>query len=113
MQNQAPDEPEASGPRSRSGSALHWRLILRSRYSAAAADLARSGHVADVLGCAITIADLEMTQGRLSDAERTFERALALVVDALDRAAFDPSWSDADTAADDDDYRRAATAHTG
>ena len=38
------------------------------------------------------------------------DRALTLVVDALDRAAFDPSWSDAGTAADDDDYRRAATA---
>ncbi len=51
------------------------------RYSAAAADLAGAGHVADVLGCAITIADLEMTQGRLSDAQRTFERALALAAD--------------------------------
>ena len=31
-----------------------------------------------MLGCAITLADIEMTQGRLGDAQRTFERALEL-----------------------------------
>lgn len=47
-------------------------------YTAAAAGLARAGHIADVLGCSITIADLELARGRLRDAERTLEDALAL-----------------------------------
>ena len=38
----------------------------------------RVGYVADVLGCAITLADLQTAQGRLRDAERTFREALAL-----------------------------------
>jgi LuxR family maltose regulon positive regulatory protein len=36
------------------------------------------GFVADVLGCAITLADLQTAQGRLRDAERTFLDGLAL-----------------------------------
>ncbi len=47
-------------------------------YRAAADGLERTGHVADVLGCTITIADLELTQGRLGDAQRTCEHALDL-----------------------------------
>ena len=38
----------------------------------------RSGHISDVLGCSITLADIRTTQGRLSDALRTFEQALQL-----------------------------------
>ena len=47
-------------------------------YTGAVEGLARVDRVPDVLGCSITLADLEMTQGRLDDAERTFERALEL-----------------------------------
>jgi LuxR family maltose regulon positive regulatory protein len=47
-------------------------------YSAAAAGLLRVGYVSDVLGCSITLADLELTQGRLRRAERTFTDALHL-----------------------------------
>ncbi len=36
------------------------------------------GWVADLLGCAITLADLQIAQGRLRDAERTFRDGLAL-----------------------------------
>ena len=36
------------------------------------------GHVADILGCAVTLADLQLTMGRLRDAERTYRNALAL-----------------------------------
>ena len=36
------------------------------------------GWIADLLGCAITLADLQTAQGRLRDAERTFGDALAL-----------------------------------
>ncbi|HEX7716518.1 MAG TPA: LuxR C-terminal-related transcriptional regulator [Marmoricola sp.] len=49
-----------------------------SAYRTATDRLERAGHLADVLGCSITLADLEVAQGRLGDARRTFERALAL-----------------------------------
>jgi LuxR family maltose regulon positive regulatory protein len=39
--------------------------------------LGLEGHVADVLGCAITLADLQVTLGRLRDAERTYRDGLA------------------------------------
>ncbi|WP_432875733.1 LuxR C-terminal-related transcriptional regulator [Kribbella sp. CA-245084] len=47
-------------------------------YAAAAAGLERAGHIADVLGCSVTLADLEITQGRLRQAQATLERALDL-----------------------------------
>ncbi len=40
--------------------------------------LRRSGHISDVLGCSITLADIRITQGRLSEASRTYEQALQL-----------------------------------
>jgi LuxR family transcriptional regulator, maltose regulon positive regulatory protein len=39
----------------------------------------RTGHDADVLGCATALADLRIAQGRLGDAMRSCERALAQV----------------------------------
>jgi LuxR family maltose regulon positive regulatory protein len=53
-------------------------------YRVAAEHLALAGHVADVLGCTITLVDIELTQGRLRDAERSCRGALAL-------AASDPT----------------------
>jgi LuxR family maltose regulon positive regulatory protein len=47
-------------------------------YTVATEGLRRAGRIADVLGCSITLGDLELTQGRLDDAQRTFERALDL-----------------------------------
>jgi LuxR family maltose regulon positive regulatory protein len=40
--------------------------------------LQRAGHISDVLGCAITLADIRIAQGRLHDATRTYEQALQL-----------------------------------
>jgi LuxR family maltose regulon positive regulatory protein len=48
------------------------------RYTAAVEGLRRAGHFSDVLGCSITLADIRITQGRLSDARRTYEDALQL-----------------------------------
>ena len=45
-------------------------------YSECTARLHRAGHLSDVLGCSITLADLRFTQGRLRDAMRTYEHAL-------------------------------------
>ena len=48
-------------------------------YSTAANHLGRAGYVADVLGCTITLADIQLTQGRLRVARRTVENALDLI----------------------------------
>ncbi|MGH8938797.1 MAG: LuxR C-terminal-related transcriptional regulator, partial [Actinomycetes bacterium] len=41
----------------------------------------RAGHIADVLGLAITLGDLHVVQGRLGDAMRTYEQALRLAAE--------------------------------
>jgi LuxR family maltose regulon positive regulatory protein len=54
-------------------------LTTAHRYYSTAADgLRRVGYISDVLGCSITIADLELTQGRLRQARRTYEKAMRL-----------------------------------
>jgi LuxR family maltose regulon positive regulatory protein len=50
-------------------------------YSATVAGLQRVGHISDVLGCSVTLGDIRVTQGRLSDAMRTYEQALRLASD--------------------------------
>ncbi len=47
-------------------------------YTTAVQGLTRAEHIADVLGCSLTLADIELTLGRLDDAERTLEHALEL-----------------------------------
>jgi LuxR family transcriptional regulator, maltose regulon positive regulatory protein len=47
-------------------------------YSVSVEGLQRAGHIADVLGCSITLADIRSTQGRLSEALHTYEQALRL-----------------------------------
>src|SRR5262249_49787259 len=50
-------------------------------WAACAAGLERAGHLADILGCAIALADIRRAPGRLDDAMRTYERALEIVAD--------------------------------
>ncbi|HEV2885745.1 MAG TPA: LuxR C-terminal-related transcriptional regulator [Jatrophihabitans sp.] len=75
-----------------SASAL-WGLALWSggdlegahrAYSICVDGLRRAGHIPDVLGCSITLADLRITQGRLGEALRTYQDALRLA--SLDTA---------------------------
>ena len=47
-------------------------------YTESVAGLEKAGFVADVLGCCITLGDIRRTQGRLTDALRTYQRALDL-----------------------------------
>jgi LuxR family maltose regulon positive regulatory protein len=52
---------------------------LEGAYSAWAecvAGLRRAGHIADIFGCAIAMADIRITQGHLGEAMHTYERAL-------------------------------------
>jgi len=60
----------------------HWTrgdiVAAHAAYLDCAAGLTRAGHIADVLGCSLTLADMELALGRLGDAERTLRQALAL-----------------------------------
>jgi len=47
----------------------------------AMASLQTAGHVSDAIGCAIALADIEMAQGRLGEAMRTYERGLQLATE--------------------------------
>jgi len=47
------------------------------RYVACAANLERAGYVSDTIGCAISLADIRIAQGRLRDALGTYEHGLA------------------------------------
>ena len=47
-------------------------------YATSLQALTRAGHIADVLGCSIAMADMELRLGRLRDAEQTLSRALEL-----------------------------------
>ncbi|MFB8146710.1 LuxR C-terminal-related transcriptional regulator [Microbacterium sp. NPDC056003] len=49
-------------------------------YSSSVASFRRSGHIADVLGCTVTLADIRLTQGRLGDALSHYEAALELAL---------------------------------
>ena len=49
-------------------------------YADGMASLERAGHLADVVGGAVTLADLRIAQGRLDDAMRTYERGLQIAV---------------------------------
>jgi len=60
----------------------HWTLgdLERAgrRYSESVASLTAAGHVSDALGCSIALADIQITQGRLGDAIRTYQAGLDL-----------------------------------
>jgi LuxR family maltose regulon positive regulatory protein len=47
-------------------------------YADCMASLQRAGHLSDVLGCAIALADIRIAQGRLHEAMHTYEQALQL-----------------------------------
>ena len=47
-------------------------------YSVSVDGLRRAGHLSDVLGCSITLADIRIAQGRLHEALHTYEQALLL-----------------------------------
>jgi LuxR family maltose regulon positive regulatory protein len=49
-------------------------------YAESVASFRRSGHIADVLGCTVTLADIRLTQGRMTDALASCETALQLAL---------------------------------
>jgi len=60
----------------------HWACgeldDAHRRYTACVDGLRRAGHVSDVLGCAITLADLRITLGRVRDAQASYDDGLGL-----------------------------------
>jgi LuxR family maltose regulon positive regulatory protein len=52
-----------------------------AEYTEAIAGMRRIGHIADILGCSIAMADIRVAQGRLRDAQRLYEEGLRLVAD--------------------------------
>jgi LuxR family maltose regulon positive regulatory protein len=75
------DDIERAGASALVGLASWARGDLRTafdRYSACVAGLRRVGHISDVLGCSITLADLRLAQGRLQDAARIYTEGLEL-----------------------------------
>ncbi len=50
----------------------------RRMYAEGMAHLQLAGNIADTIGGAVTLADIQLAQGRLSEAMRTYERALQL-----------------------------------
>jgi len=48
----------------------------QSAWAECIAGLRRAGHIADIFGCAIALADIWLAQGRLGEAMRTYEQAL-------------------------------------
>ncbi len=52
--------------------------VAHASYAGCLVDFEQMGHVSDVLGCSITLADIQVTLGRLGAAMRTFEQALDL-----------------------------------
>ena len=77
----ADDRLTLAAPRALKGLASWAVGDLRSAYeayTAAAHDLAAAGHVADVLGCTVTLVDLALTLGRLGEAQRLATEALDL-----------------------------------
>jgi LuxR family maltose regulon positive regulatory protein len=77
-----PDDHQGQGSATALMGIASWRLGDLATAEAAYAEtmwrLGLEGYVADVLGCTITLADLQVTQGRLHDAERSYHDALDL-----------------------------------
>lgn len=46
------------------------------RYTEAINELTTAGHLADMLGCSLALADIQIAQGKLTDAQRTFDSGL-------------------------------------
>ncbi|GAA1953768.1 LuxR C-terminal-related transcriptional regulator [Nocardioides panacihumi] len=76
------DDPLAVGAAAALSGLASWSTgdiaSAHESYARSIPALTRAGHIADVLGCSIAMADMELRLGRLRDAERTLTDALEL-----------------------------------
>jgi LuxR family maltose regulon positive regulatory protein len=63
----------------------HWTSAdlgaAHRRYTEARASLERAGHLSDVVGCDLALADIGIAQGRLGEAMSTYERGLRVATE--------------------------------
>jgi LuxR family maltose regulon positive regulatory protein len=78
----APDDNLGFGAATALMGLASWRrgdlITAESAYAETIRRFELEGYVADILGCTVTLADLQLTMGRLRDAERTYRDALEL-----------------------------------
>jgi LuxR family maltose regulon positive regulatory protein len=78
----APDDNLGFGAATALMGLASWRqgdlTTAESAYAETIRRFGLEGYVADILGCTVTLADLQLTMGRLRDAERTYRHALDL-----------------------------------
>ena len=76
------EDPLAHGAASALQGLAAWSTgdlaLAETSYAASLVDFEQIGHISDVLGCSITLADIQVARGRLRGAMRTFDQALAL-----------------------------------
>ena len=76
----APDDHLQRGAAAALLGLAHWNLGdlngARDGYIEAIACFELGDYLADVMGCSLALADIQITQGRLRDAQQTFESAL-------------------------------------
>jgi LuxR family maltose regulon positive regulatory protein len=81
----APDDHLRRGSASALIALAHWSdgdlHTAQQRYDDAISALLAAEHLADALGCSLALADIQIVQGRLSDATRTFEAGLRLTAE--------------------------------
>ena len=81
----APDDYHPRGGAASLLGLAHWETgdldPAYDSFAAGMADLARGGLTADVVGGQITLADIRMAQGRLSDALRAYRHGLAIATE--------------------------------
>src|SRR6266702_3227858 len=75
-----PDDPLARAAAGALAGIASWTTGdlsgAHAAYTESTAGLTSAGFLADVLGCTITLGDIRRTQGRLTSALRTYQRAL-------------------------------------
>ncbi len=80
-----PDDPLTRGSAAGLLALASWSMGdlagAHRSWTECSANLQRAGHIADVTGPAMAMADIRVTQGRLRDALRTYERALQILAE--------------------------------
>ena len=78
----ADDDPLAHGAASALQGLAAWSTgdlaLADTSYAASLVDFERIDHISDVLGCSFTLADIQVAQGSLRTAMRTYDEAMAL-----------------------------------
>ncbi len=79
------DDPLGHGAATTLLGLAHWTSgeleAARRAYAVGMAGVQRAGYISDAIGCALALADIQIAQGRLHEAMRTYERGLQLATE--------------------------------